>query len=165
MGSNYISPLLYIGKWKLRQFIKPTYIWGNNRDASFKDQLTLNNYYGIDGFNNRITGTQKWLVSLQTQTYMPGVWNGFRFSPYVNISMGSLANKNALFDNRVYSKFSIGVQINNDYLVFNSFQISLSYYPSIPFEGDNLFKTNSFENTDLTITDFQLGKPAYIRYE
>jgi hypothetical protein len=79
--------------------------------------------------------------------------------------MGSLANKNALFDNRVYSKFSIGVQINNDYLVFNSFQISLSYYPSIPFEGDNLFKTNSFENTDLTITDFQLGKPAYIRYE
>ena len=165
LGSNYISPLLYIGKWKLRQFIKPTYIWGNNRDASFKDQLTLNNYYGIDGFNNRITGTQKWLVSLQTQTYMPGVWNGFRFSPYVNISMGSLANKNALFDNRVYSKFSIGVQINNDYLVFNSFQISLSYYPSIPFEGDNLFKTNSFENTDLTITDFQLGKPAYIRYE
>jgi hemolysin activation/secretion protein len=157
--------LWYFGKWKLRQFIKPTYIWGNNRDASFKDQLTLNNYYGIEGFNNRLTGTQKWLVSLQTQTYMPGLWNGFRFSPYINVSMGSLANKNALFDSKVYSKFSIGVQINNDYLVFNSFQISFSYYPSIPFEGSNLLKTNSFENTDLTISDFQLGKPAYIRYE
>ncbi|WP_396196152.1 hypothetical protein [Flavobacterium sp.] len=165
IGSNYISPLLYLGRWKLRQFVKPTYIWGNNRDASFKDQLTLNNYYGIEGFNNRLTGTQKWLVSLQTQTYMPGLWNGFRFSPYINISMGSLANNKALFDSRVYSKFSVGVQINNDYLVFNSFQISFSYYPSIPFEGDNLLKTNSFENTDLTITDFQLGKPAYIRYE
>ena len=165
IGSNYISPLWYFGKWKLRQFIKPTYIWGNNRDASFKDQLTLNNYYGIEGFNNRLTGTQKWLVSLQTQTYMPGLWNGFRFSPYINVSMGSLANKNALFDSKVYSKFSIGVQINNDYLVFNSFQISFSYYPSIPFEGSNLLKTNSFENTDLTISDFQLGKPAYIRYE
>jgi len=165
IGSNYISPLWYFGKWKLRQFIKPTYIWGNNRDASFKDQLTLNNYYGIEGFNNRLTGTQKWLVSLQTQTYMPGLWNGFRFSPYINVSMGSLANKNALFDSKVYSKFSVGVQINNDYLVFNSFQISFSYYPSIPFEGTNLLKTNSFENTDLTISDFQLGKPAYIRYE
>ena len=165
LGFNYFSPLLHIGNWKLRQFIKPTYIWGNNRDISFKDQLTLNNYYGIEGFNNRLTGTQKWLVSLQTQTYMPGNWNGFRFSPYLNISMGSLANKNALLDSKVYSKFSIGVQINNDYLVFNSFQISLSYYPSIPFEGDNLLKTNSFENTDLTISDFQLGKPAYIRYE
>lgn len=165
VGFNYFSPLLYIGNWKLRQFIKPTYIWGNNRDTSFKDQLTLNNYYGIEGFNNQLTGTQKWLVSLQTQTYIPGSWNGFRFSPYLNVSMGSLANKNALFASKVYSKFSIGVQINNDYLVFNSFQISLSYYPSIPFEGDNLLKTNSFENTDLTISDFQLGKPAYIRYE
>lgn len=165
LGINYFSPLLSLGNWKLRQFIKPTYIWGNNRDSSYKDQLTLNNYYGIEGFNNRLTGTQKWLVSLQTQTYMPGSWNGFRFSPYLNISMGSLANKNTLFDSRVYSKFSIGVQINNDYLVFNSFQISLSYYPYIPFEGDNLLKTNSFENTDLTISDFQLGKPAYIRYE
>jgi len=165
LGFNYFSPLLHIGNWKLRQFIKPTYIWGNNRDISFKDQLTLNNYYGIEGFNNRLTGTQKWLVSLQTQTYMPGNWNGFRFSPYLNISMGSLANKNALLDSKVYSKFSIGVQINNDYLVFNSFQISLSYYPSIPFEGDNLLKTNSFENTDLIISDFQLGKPGYIRYE
>ena len=165
VGFNYFSPLLYIGNWKLRQFIKPTYIWGNNRDSSFKDQLTLNNYYGIEGFNNQLTGTQKWLVSLQTQTYIPGSWNGFRFSPYLNVSMGSLANKNALFASKVYSKFSIGVQINNDYLVFNSFQISLSYYPSIPFEGDNLLKTNSFENTDLTISDFQLGKPAYIRYE
>ena len=165
VGFKYFSTLLYIGNWKLRQFIKPTYIWGNNRDSSFKDQLTLNNYYGIEGFNNRLTGTQKWLVSLQTQTYIPGSWNGFRFSPYLNVSMGSLANKNALFASKVYSKFSIGVQINNDYLVFNSFQISLSYYPSIPFEGDNLLKTNSFENTDLTISDFQLGKPAYIRYE
>jgi hypothetical protein len=165
LGFNYFSPLLYVGKWKLRQFIKPTYIWGNNRDTSFKDRLTLNNYYGIEGFNNRLTGTQKWLVSLQTQTYMPGSWNGFRFSPYLNISMGSLANKNALFESKVYSKFSVGVQINNDFLVFNSFQISLSYYPSIPFEGDNLLKTNSFENTDLIISDFQLGKPAYIRYE
>ena len=165
VGFNYFSPLLYIGNWKLRQFVKPTYIWGNNRDTSFKDQLTLNNYYGIEGFNNQLTGTQKWLVSLQTQTYIPGSWNGFRFSPYLNVSMGSLANKNALFASKVYSKFSIGVQINNDYLVFNSFQISLSYYPSIPFEGDNLLKTNSFENTDLTISDFQLGKPAYIRYE
>ena len=79
--------------------------------------------------------------------------------------MGSLANKNELLNSKVYSKFSIGIQINNDYLVFNSFQISLSYYPSIPFEGDNLLKTNSFENTDLIINDFQLGKPAYIRYE
>jgi methionine synthase I (cobalamin-dependent) len=79
--------------------------------------------------------------------------------------MGSLAKEKALFASKVYSKFSVGVQINNDFLVFNSFQISFSYYPYIPFEGDDILKTNSFENTDLTLNDFQLGKPAYIRYE
>jgi len=164
-GFNYFSPLFSLGKWRIRQFIKPTYIWGNNRDSSFKDQLTLNNYYGIEGFNNRLIGSQKWLLSLQTQTYMPGSWKGFRFSPYFNISMGALANRRELFDSKVFSKFSIGIQINNDYLVFNSFQVSLSYYPAIPFEGNNLFRTNSFENTDLTFNDFQLGKPSYVRYE
>ena len=165
IGFNYFSPLLYVGKWRFRQFLKPACIWGNNRDSSFKDQLTLNNYYGIEGFNNRVLGSQKWVFSLQTQSYIPGSWYGFRFSPYVNISMGSLAEKKALFSSKVYSKFSIGVLINNDFLVFNSFQISFSYYPSIPYEGDNVLKTNSFENTDLTLNDFQLGKPAYIRYE
>ncbi len=165
VGFNYFSPLIHIGKWRFRQFLKPTYIWGNNRDTSFKDQLSLNNYYGIEGFNNRILGSQKWVFSLQTQSYVPGSWYGFRFSPYINISMGSLAEEKALFASKVYSKFSIGVLVNNDFLVFNSFQISFSYYPSIPFEGDNILKNNSFENTDLTLNDFQLGKPAYVRYE
>jgi hypothetical protein len=165
VGVNYFSPLLNWGKWRFRQFIKPTYIFGSNRDVSFKDQLTLNDYYGIEGFNNRILGSQKWIFSLQTQSYIPGSWYGFRFSPYINISMGSLAKEKALFASKVYSKFSVGVQINNDFLVFNSFQISFSYYPYIPFEGDDILKTNSFENTDLTLNDFQLGKPAYIRYE
>jgi hypothetical protein len=165
VGFNYFSPLLNWGKWRFRQFIKPSYIWGNNRDASFKDQLTLNNNNGIQGFNNILLGSQKWIFSLQTQSYVPGSWYGFRFSPYLNISMGSLAEKRALFSSKVYSKLSVGIQINNDFLVFNNFQISFSYYPTIPFEGDNIFRTNSFENTDLSLNDFQLGKPTYIRYE
>ena len=165
VGASYFSPLRHIGTWRVRHFIKPTYIWGNNRDESFKDQLRLNDYYGIEGFDSQAYGTQKWVVSLQTQSYMPGNWNGFRFSPYINITAGSLAARNAFFDSKVYSKFTLGIQINNDYLVFSSFQISFSYYPTIPFEGDNIFKTNNFSNDDFIIEDYMLGKPQYIRYE
>lgn len=163
---NYISPLIELKSWKIRQFIKPTYIWGNNRNESEKDKLSLNENYGIQGFNSPILGTQKWLISFQTQTYMPGNWHGFRFSPYLNFTLGSINNKSVnLFKNKVYSKIGIGALINNDFLVFNSFQISFSYYPTIPFEGDNLLKTNSFENTDLSLPDFQLNKPEYINYQ
>lgn len=165
VGASYISPLRHIGTWRVRHFVKPTYIWGNNRDESFKDQLRLNDYYGIEGFGSQAYGTQKWVVSLQTQSYMPGNWNGFRFSPYINVTAGSLAARNAFLDSKVYSKFTLGVQINNDYLVFSSFQISFSYYPTIPFEGDNIFKTNNFSNDDFLIEDYMLGKPSFIRYE
>ncbi len=41
LGLNYFSPLINIGDWRFRQFIKPTYTWGNNRDESFKDRLTF----------------------------------------------------------------------------------------------------------------------------
>ncbi|UGS24714.1 hypothetical protein [Flavobacterium channae] len=164
-GFNYFSPLLTWGKWHFRQFVKPTYVWGNNRDDSFKDRLTLRDEDGLPGFNDLLNGIQKWTVSFQTQSYIPGSWYGFRFSPYFNATFGSLANEKALFSSKVYSKFSIGALINNDFLVFNSFQISFSYYPSIPFNGDDVMKVNSFENTNLTLYDFQLSKPAYIRYE
>lgn len=165
LGFNYFSPLMTWGKWHFRQFVKPTYVWGNNRDESFKDRLSLLESDGLPGFNNRLNGTQKWTLSFQTQSYIPGSWYGFRFSPYFNMTLGSLANEKALFSSKVYSKFSIGALINNDFLVFNSFQISFSYYPTIPFEGDGINKFNSFENTNLSLYDFQLSKPAYIRYE
>ena len=165
LGLNYFSPLLHVGSWRFRQFIKPTFICGNNRDTSFKDRLNLLESDGLPGFNSRLNGVQKWSVSFQTQSYIPGSWYGFRFSPYCNATLGSIAGENALLSSKVYSKFSIGALINNDFLVFNSFQISFSYYPTIPFEGDNIMKINSFENNNLTLYDFQLSKPAYIRYE
>lgn len=165
LGLNYFSPLLHVGSWRFRQFIKPTFICGNNRDTSFKDRLNLLESDGLPGFNSRLNGVQKWSVSFQTQSYIPGSWYGFRFSPYFNATLGSIAGENALLSSKVYSKFSIGALINNDFLIFNSFQISFSYYPTIPFEGDNIMKINSFENNNLTLYDFQLSKPAYIRYE
>jgi hypothetical protein len=166
MEFTYFTNLFYLGKWRIRQFVKPSYIWGTHRNPSEKDQLTLNDNLGIPGFESLVTGTQKGILSLQTQTYTPGSWHGFRFSPYLNMTFGVLPGVNTdFFNSRMYSNFGIGVLINNDYLVFNHFQISFSYYPSIPLEGTNIFKTNSFENTDLSLPEFQLSKPEYIRYE
>lgn len=162
----YFSPLFLVGKWKARQFLKPYIILGNNRDASEKDIVTLENTNGIQGFNSLINGTKKWVVSLQTQIYSPGNWKGFRFGPYLNVAFGSLSSSSqSIFNSKVYSKIGIGILINNDYLVFNNFQISFSYYPSIPFEGNNIIKTNSFENDDFTLPEYQLSKPYYIRYQ
>jgi hypothetical protein len=81
------------------------------------------------------------------------------------MNLGVLGNENdKIFNEKVYSIFSLGVMINNDYLVFNSFQVSFSFYPSIPYQGSNVIRTNTFKNDDLVLPDFQIGEPTIVPY-
>ena len=161
--ANYFTNLMSLGKWKLRQFIKPQIIIGSNRVNIIGDQLNINENYGIQGFNSANYGTEKAILTLQTQAYAPWDLWGFRLNPYFNYSVAMLGNpKKGLLENKAYSKIGIGLIINNDFLVFSSFQISLSYYPSIPGNGENIFKTNSFETTDFGFQDFELAKPRTV---
>ncbi|HEY4619083.1 MAG TPA: hypothetical protein VIH09_12895 [Flavobacterium sp.] len=164
--ANYFTKLTEFGKWKLRQFIKPQVVIGLNRQNSLGDQLTINENYGIQGFNSAVYGTNKMVLTLQTQAYAPNdVW-GFRMNPYFNYSIALLGkNENGNKTSKAYSKIGVGVIINNDYLVFSSFQISLAYYPVIPFKGENIFQTNAFETGDFGLQDFELSKPRTVLYK
>lgn len=164
--ANYFTSLLTIGDWKLRQFIKPEVIIGINREASIGDQLTINENYGIQGFNAAHYGKSKMVLTLQTQTYAPEEVLGFRLNPYFNYSIAVLGSSSSgLLQNKYYSKFSLGLLISNDYLVFSAFQLSISYYPTIPFQGDSIFKTNTLETSDFGLQSFELGKPRIVEYK
>lgn len=165
--ANYFTNLMSIGSWRVRQFIKPVLIIGNHRANIIKDRVTISEQNGISGFDNPlINGTRKLFTTFQTQTYVPGNWHGFHFSPFFNMNLGVLGNEdNKLFNDKVYSIFSLGMMINNDYLVFNSFQVSFSFYPSIPYQGTNLIKTNTFKNDDLILPDYQIGEPTVVPYK
>ncbi|TEB40980.1 hypothetical protein D0809_27855, partial [Flavobacterium circumlabens] len=117
-------------------------------------------------FNTALYGTSKVLLSLQTQTYAPHALWGFRMNPFFNYTAAILGSQNhAMFKNKPYHKFTIGLVISNDYLVFSSFQLSLSYYPTIPLQGDNVTKTNTFETTDYGLQTFELAKPRVVEYK
>lgn len=163
--ANYFTNLLELGRWKIRQFVKPQLVIGTHRTDILGDQLSINENAGIQGFNSPVYGTSKAVMTLQTQTYAPkDIW-GFRLNPYFNYSIAVLGNSQAgMTKSKAYSKIGIGVIINNDYLVFSSFQLSLSYYPTIPFEGDNVFRTNAFETTDFGLQSFELAKPRTVLY-
>lgn len=164
--ANYFTNLLSIGNWRVRQFIMPTLVIGSHRAPIIADRVSVNAQSGITGFDNPlINGTKKLFSTFQTQTYVPGNWHGFHFSPFYNMTLGMLGNPSDKFLNgKLYSIFSLGVLINNDYLVFNSFQVSFSYYPSIPYEGTNVLRTNTFKNDDLTLPDFQIGEPSIVPF-
>jgi hypothetical protein len=164
-GVNYFTDLFEIGNWKFRQFVKPQFTLGINRFPY--ENITINNENGIRGFStSALTGTKKMVLTLQIQSYSP--WNvlGFHFGPYLIYSLGILGNDGTGFKNsHMYSQFGLGVLIKNEYLVFNTFQISLSFYPFIPGDGNNIFKTNSNTTTDFGFRDFIIGKPAPVSYQ
>jgi hypothetical protein len=164
--ANYFTNLIEIGKWKVRQFIKPQLTIGINRQNSIGDQLSINEDYGIQGFKSAIYGNQKALLTFQTQAYSP--WNvfGFRLNPYVNYTIAMLGNeKKGMNNSQAFSKIGIGFLITNDFLVFRTFQISLSYYPTIPGNGNNILKTNALETSDFGFQDYGLGKPRTVIYK
>lgn len=162
----YFTNLQEIGKWKFRQFIKPQLIIGNNRIDSNYDRLTLNGANnGIDGFNSQsLFGTKKLLLTVQSQSYSPWRLIGFRLNPYVSYTAGMLGQKDINFSrSKLYSQISLGVIISNDYLIFNTFQFSFSYYPNIP-DGNSKYKTNAISTSDFGMQNFEIGKPSIIVY-
>jgi len=164
--ANYFTNLFEIGKWKVRQFIKPQLTIGINRQKTIGDQLSINEDYGIQGFRSALYGNQKAMLTFQTQTYSP--WNvfGFRLNPFFNYTIASLGDEaNGLLESKAYSKIGFGLIITNDYLVFRTFQISLAYFPSIPDSGINIFKINSLETSDFGFQDFGLDKPRTVIYK
>jgi len=162
---NYFTGLFEIGKWKFRQIVKPQVTIGINRFST--DSLTLNEGYGINGFNSTaLSGTSRLILTLQTQTYAPWNFLGFHFGPFLVLSLGMLGDEiTGLNNSKVYSQIGLGVLIRNEHLVFSTFQLSIAFYPSIPGKGQNVFKMNSFKSTDFGLHDFEIGKPAVMQFE
>ncbi len=165
--ANYFTNLIQLGDWRLRQFVKPKFVLGNNRLETIADRVSLNEENGISGFNSyKLRGTKKALLTLQTQSYSPWNLGGFRFNPFFSYTIGVLSNENNnLYKGKAYSQIGVGVIISNDFLVFNSIQFSFSYYPSIPEDGNSNVQTNSFKTTDFGMQNFEFGKPETVPYE
>jgi hypothetical protein len=167
LEANYFTNLIELNRWKVRQFVKPKIVIGNNRMETRFDKLTLNeNAGGIQGFSTReLLGTKKVMLTFQTQTYSPWEWLGFRFSPYCNYTVAMLSDAtNSFKKSKAFNAFALGVILSNDYLVFSSFQLSFAYYPSIPEQGYDVLKTNAFNTEDFGLQQFELNKPLVVPY-
>lgn len=162
---SYFTNLIVVGRWRFRHFIKPQLTLGVNRFTN--DGLTLNDGYGLTGFNSKgFSGTKRLLLTFQTQSYAPWDLVGFRFGPFLSLSLGMLGDDAKAFKNsKIYSQIGIGVLIKNVHLVINTFHVSLAFYPSIPGIGHDIFRINSFRTTDFGFTDFVVGKPEVVMFQ
>ncbi len=155
----YFTRQMAIGKWRLRQFLRANATLGidriTNEFVSLQDQM--------NGFDNRTSGTKRIFISLQTQTYAPYEFLEFKFGPYFIASAGFIGNQlHGFSKSHMYSVVGLGMIIKNEYLALSSFQISLAYYPTIPYSGHDIFRVNPIRSTDFQLVDFDLKKPDTI---
>jgi hypothetical protein len=155
---NYYTKLLTFGDWKVRQFIRTSFMFGINRLPA--DNLPLR--IGIKGFESiESRALNVTVISLQTQTYAPWNLGGFHFGPYIFAHLGFLKDEPLqVRSNRFYSLLGFGVLIKNDYLMFSTFQLSVSFYPFIPDRGHNIFMMNAYKTTDYGFLNFETTKPG-----
>ncbi|HET6555913.1 MAG TPA: hypothetical protein VFG54_01275 [Prolixibacteraceae bacterium] len=159
---NYYTPLFSVGYWKIRQFIKPTAIIGINRLPT--DMVTLSEE--MEEFEElRTPATRMLVLTLQTQSYAPWQIYGFRFGPYFFSSLGMLGHKAAeLSDRRLYAALGLGLLIKNNYLLINTFQVSLTYYPFLPGRGEHILNLNAYKTSDFGVHDFEIARPQVVDF-
>jgi len=162
----YFTRTFSLGNWLFRQFVNPELVYGYNRLDYFKDKITLNGTYGIDGFDSyNLRGTKKLLLNFQTQSYAPNSWFGFRFSPFLSGSLGLISDHGQnLFDSELYTSVTLGVMITNDFLNVSKIQLSISYYPKMPGVGNHIIHTNRIRNSNFGLQDFRYGTPQTVPY-
>lgn len=161
----YFSPLIHTKFGQIRHFFSPTYVLGNYLNNTYYNKINLTAKDEFPPYDSNYYGNEKLVLRYQLQFYTDKAWKNFHFSPYFTTSFGWIKTTgNSLFKNKTNSKFGIGVLVNNPFLVFNNFQFSFVYYPSVPFDERSNFGFNSIDNRIFPIDSFSLNIPNIVNY-
>ncbi len=160
---KYFSNLVYLGNYRIRNFVKIDYTRGFSRYTD--ENLTFGNDNGFTGFrNDSITGRQRLYVSLESVVFSPVNLYGFRFALFGFTDLAFLSGTNQILGNgSVLSGLGLGIRIRNDNLVFNTLQLRLGFFPYLPVYS-SVSNVNISGEQLLKPANFEPGPPAIIQY-
>jgi len=164
LRTNFISNLIYAGKYKIRNFVNIDYTRGFDRYSD--EYLSFNHVSGFSGLSgDSISGGQRLTISLESVLFSPMNFYGFRFALFGFIDNGFLFRSyESLRNSEFFSGVGLGIRIRNDNLVLNTLQIRLGFYPYLPvnssarnliISGQQLLKPLNFEPGPPSIIPFR----------
>jgi hypothetical protein len=129
---NYFSNLIYLGSYKIRNFVNIDYSRGFDRYSD--EYLIVPKTNGFSGLSNdSLRGDQRITLSLESVIFNPVNIIGFRFAFFGFADMAFLTGTKEMTNKGGFlSGIGIGIRIRNDNLVFNTFQIRLGFFPNPP---------------------------------
>jgi hypothetical protein len=160
----YFSDLINLKRWYFRQFVRFKIIEGIDR-ASYE---TLNiNGTQMYGFSSAsLIDKSKMILNLEFVMYAPYKIIGFQFAPVLFYGFAGLGtNFGTMFSSTFYQAFALGLLIRNEYLVSNTFEISLGIYPYMPGSSNYTMKGNPISNYDIKARDYYINKADLVSYQ
>jgi hypothetical protein len=164
LRTNFISNLFYLGRYRIRNFVKLDYTRGFDR--YYDENLKFTSEDGFTGFrNDSVGGRQRLAVNLESVLFSPANFYGFRFAFFGFADLGFLFGTNEFVEQgEVLSSIGVGIRIRNDNLVFNTFQLRLGYFPNLPdYSRINYFMVSGEQL--LRPENFEPGPPSLLPYE
>jgi hypothetical protein len=161
--SKYFTHIIRTGRFKYRIFANVNYKIGIRR---FDDEfISIENKNGIPGLrSDLLKGAQKLTLNMEMNAFTPYYFYGFRFVFFGSVDLGLIGPDNKMiFSNNLYSGIGIGVRLRNERLVFNTFQIKLSYYPVSPSDAKREYINISGE-TKLRPDYFYISEPKIVEF-
>jgi len=154
LRGSFISNLFYLGRYRIRNFVKADYTRGFDRYLD--EDLNFSREDGFTGFrNDSVGGRQRLSVNLESVLFSPVNLYGFRFAFFGFADLGFLFGTNEFVEQgEILSSIGIGIRVRNDNLVFNTLQVRLGYFPNLPdysrvnyvvVSGEQLLRPDNFE--------------------
>ena len=169
IATDYYSNLFRLHGPKLREFLHADYIICFN-PVLYKT-VNINRENGIFGYRNTLFNNyQRLNLSAQTNYYSPLSVYGFKFNFYLLLQTSLLAPQDeSVFHSPLYSGFTVGCQIRNENLSFNTLQISASYQPIVDHTYNSFYGPKSIYISITSVTAFNfpifaLTQPTLIQY-
>jgi hypothetical protein len=164
LRTSYFSNLLYLGNFKMRNFLTVDYTRGFDRNTD--EFLVYNRENGFSGFrNDSARGAQRLSLGIESVLFSPAYIYGFRFAFFAFADMSLLFGTNEFVrQGEFLSSIGLGIRIRNDNLVFNTLQIRLGYYPNLPpysrvsyftVSGEQLLKPDNFDPGPPTVLPYR----------
>ena len=164
MQTLYFTDILNLGHFRFRQFIKTEYTTGIHRYSDDSIDFTVEESIRGVGYNRKVIGTQRLLLSFETVALTPWQAYGFTFTlfSFADVDIISSSHKK-IFTQDYYSGLGLGVRVHSETIGIEAIEVRLAWYPNLPLDHNAYAFTLAGENRILPI-DFVGSKPEILNY-
>ncbi|WP_040397605.1 BamA/TamA family outer membrane protein [Cesiribacter andamanensis] len=159
-AADWISPLLPLKRYMLRQMLHLDYMYGDRR---YSYEFLSVGDREIRGIRNVfLRGTQRFSASAESIVFSPWQALGFRFAAFAFADLAYL-NESPYFSLRgsAVQGYGLGLRVRNENLTFKTFQVRAAWYPG-PYGG---FALTIRGNPGAVFQDFRIDRPEIIPFQ